>query len=136
MARRLRMSAELGDWLAELGTSEPASAAEVGAALVSVMTADEPSSVPLVGPPAADPVDPREVVDDLYQTSLDALQRVRREVAEAAWKTVAAQQLLADVDKDAPPDPAVRAWLSRALANAKRHEAVPDDPHHAAAAGS
>ena len=32
MAQRLRMSAELGDWLAELCTSDPASAAEVGAA--------------------------------------------------------------------------------------------------------
>jgi hypothetical protein len=122
MAYRLRMSAELGDWLAELCTFHPASAAEVAAALMSVMNDGDPSSLPLVSQPATDPVDPREVVDDLYQTSLDALQRVRREVAEASWKTVAAKQLLSDVDKDTPPDPAVRAWLSQALANAKRHE--------------
>jgi hypothetical protein len=120
---RLRMSAELDDWLAELCTFQPASAAEVGAALVSIMTTDDPSSLPIVGQPAADPVDPREVVDDLYQTSLGALQRVRKEVAEAAWKTVAAKQLLTDLDKDTSPDPAVRAWLSRALTSAKRHEA-------------
>jgi hypothetical protein len=123
MPYRLRMSAELGDWLAELSTFHPASAAEVAAALVSVMTANDPSSLPVVGHPAADPIDPREVVDDLYQTSLDALQRVRNEVAEASWKTVAAKQLLADLDKDTSPDPAVRAWLSQALTNARRHEA-------------
>ena len=123
MARALRMSAELGDWLAELCTVDPASAAEVGAALTSVMTADELASLPVVAKPASDPVDPREVVDDLYQTSLDALQRVRNEVAEASWRTVAAGQLLSGLDEDTPPDPAVRAWLTEALAKAKRHEA-------------
>jgi hypothetical protein len=122
MAYRLRMSAELGDWLAELCTFHPASAAEVAAALVSVMSADHPASLPIVSQPAADPVDPREVVDDLYQTSLDALQQVRKDVAEASWKTVAAKQLLSDLDRDPPTDPAVRRWLSQAVANAKRHE--------------
>ena len=84
MARRLRMSAELGDWLAELSTSEPASASEVGAALTATMNADDPTALALVGPPAADEVDPREEVDHLYQSMLEVLQGVRRHVAGVA----------------------------------------------------
>ena len=123
LVARLRMSAELGDWLAELCTSEPASAAEVAAALVSVMTADDPASLPTVSEPAQDPVDLRQTVDQLYQDLLAALQQVRSEVAAAAWSRVGSQRLLAELDEDPQPDPAVQAWLRRALDKAKRHEA-------------
>jgi len=77
------MSAELGDWLAELCTVHPASAAEVAAALTSVMTADDPPTMPLVRQPP-DSLDPREAVDYDYQQQLEALQRVRRHVADIA----------------------------------------------------
>ncbi len=80
---RLRMSAELGDWLAELCTFHPASAAEVAAALTSVMTADDPSALPLVRQPG-DSLDLRQAVDYDYQEQLEALRRVRRHVAEIA----------------------------------------------------
>jgi hypothetical protein len=121
MGHRLRMSAELGDWLAELCASEPASAAEVAAALVSVMTASGPASLLMVREP--DPIDLREVVDHLYESLLEALQQVRSEVAEAAWPRVGAERLLTQLDSEAQADPAVRAWLNQALDSAKRHEA-------------
>ena len=120
MTRGLRMSAELGDWLAELCTFQPASAAEVAAALVSLMTAADPSGLPVTGPAAADP---RELADDLYQRLLEVLQQTRRHVAEASWTTAGAKRLLAELDTDPAADPAVRTWLSQALANAKRQEA-------------
>jgi phage shock protein A len=123
MAHRLRMSAELGDWLAELCTSEPASAAEVAAALVSVMTADDPTVLTLVGAPAVDQIDPREELDELYQSVLEALQEVRRQAADAAWARAGAERLLAELDSEPQPDPAVQAWLRRARDKAKREEA-------------
>ncbi len=47
MGHRLRMSAELGDWFAELGSSQPgsslAAAEEIAASLAAVLgAADEP----------------------------------------------------------------------------------------------
>ena len=45
MGRRLRMTAALGDWLTELSASEPATAAEVGARLVAVLSAAEPAGL-------------------------------------------------------------------------------------------
>ena len=125
MAHRLRMSAELGDWLAELCTFEPASAAEVGAAVVALIEADDPSGLSLVGAPtlsAADRIDPRQTVDDLYQRLLEALRQVRQQVADAAWARVGAERLITELDNDPQPDPAVRAWLSQARDKAKRHE--------------
>lgn len=123
MANRLRMSAELGDWLAELCTSEPASAAEVGAAVTAIMDADDPTSVVLLGPPASERVDPREELDDLYQGMLEALEHVRREVADAATTRVGADRLLAELDSDPQPDSAIQAWLRQARDKAKRQEA-------------
>jgi hypothetical protein len=123
MAQRLRMSAELGDWLAELCTSEPASAAEVGAAVTAIMDADDPRALALVGAPAADRIDPREEVDQIYQRLLEALRDVRRGVADAAWTAEGADRLLAELDSDPEPDPAVQAWLRQARDKAKQHEA-------------
>lgn len=121
MANQLRMSAELGDWLAELCTAEPASAAEVGAAVVAVMAAADPTSLALVDAPEA--MDPREEVDYLYQSVLEALQHVRRTVAEVATTRVGAERLLAELDRDPQADEAVRAWLRQTRDKAKRREA-------------
>ncbi|HSR84763.1 MAG TPA: hypothetical protein VLM11_11350 [Streptosporangiaceae bacterium] len=122
MTQRLRMSAELGDWLAELCTSEPASAAEVGAAVTAIMNAALPASVALVSAP--EPMDPREEVDYLYQTVLEALQHVRRTTAEVATTRVGAERLLAELDADPQADPAVQAWLRQRRDKAKRQEAA------------
>src|SRR6516162_5021436 len=100
MAQRLRMSAELGDWLAELCTSGPASAAEVGAAITAALDAADPASLALVSEPAADRVDPREEVDYLYQSLREALQKERRQVAEVATTRAGAERLLAELNSD------------------------------------
>src|SRR5215469_16930450 len=121
MARRLRMSAELGDWLAELCTSQPASAVEVGAAVTAIMAAADPMSAALVSTP--DPMDPREEVDYLYQAVLEALQHLRRTAAEVATARMGAERLLAEAGTDPPPDPAVQAWLQQARDKAQRREA-------------
>ena len=65
------MSAEIGDWLSDLCASEPATAAEVGAALVALVSADHPSSLRLVGEPHVDPPDPRELADKAYEALLE-----------------------------------------------------------------
>jgi hypothetical protein len=124
MARQLRMSAELGDWFAELCNSDGASAAEVGAAVTAIMDADDPTSLVLLGPPAAEQVDPREELDYLYQSMLEAFQHVRIEVGDAATTRVGAERLLAELDGDPQPDLAVQAWLRQARDKAKRQEAA------------
>lgn len=124
MARQLRMSAELGDWLAELCTSEPASAAEVGAAVTAVMDVNDLAALAVIGVPSAGRVDPRAELDELYQSMLEALQHVRIEDADAATTRVGAERLLAELDADPQPSPEVQAWLRQAKDKAKRQEAA------------
>jgi hypothetical protein len=123
MAARLRMSAELGDWLAELCTFAPGSAAEVGAAVTAMMTAADPTALALVETPAADRIDPREELDTLYQAMLEAFQQVRFELADAATARAGAERLVTEAHEKPEADPAVRAWLSQAVTDARRHEA-------------
>ena len=82
MGRRLRMTAELSDWLADLGGSQPATAAEVGAALVALMTCEEPADLAAAGEPAKP--DLRATVDDIHRRLLADLQLIRRLAAGAA----------------------------------------------------
>jgi len=122
MAQRLRTSAELGDWLAELCTSAPPSAAEVGAAITAILDAADPASLALVSEPAADRVDPREEVDYLYQSLLEAARADRQQVAVLATTRAGAERLLAELNSDPQPDPAMQAWLRHALERAERNE--------------
>jgi spore germination cell wall hydrolase CwlJ-like protein len=79
------MTAELGEWLAELGQSEPATAAEVGAAVVAVLDAAEPSGLAIVGSPSTPlSADPREAADYTNGLMLEELQHVRRRVSDVA----------------------------------------------------
>jgi hypothetical protein len=86
---RLRMSAELGDWLAEICSSETVTAREVGAALAAVMGEADPADLAFVTDLAAqpggayDPADPCEAADYDYQALLESLQLLRRQVADA-----------------------------------------------------
>lgn len=85
MGRKLRMTAELGGWLAELGESQPATAAEVGAALVAVLESADPASLASVGSPSTPPsLDPRETADYTHGLMLEELQHVRRRVSDVA----------------------------------------------------
>jgi hypothetical protein len=116
------MSAELGDWLAELCTSEPASAAEVGAAVTAILDSADPTGLAFIGVPASDRIDPRAEVDVLYESLLEAFQQVRRQVAEAASDRLGAERLLAELESDRQGDPAVQAWLRQARDKAKARE--------------
>jgi len=126
MSFRLRMSAEIGDWLAELRLSDPVAATEVGAALVAIMNAAELSSLALVGEPATQPVpdlsDPREAVDCAYQSQLEALQKLRREAVDAGVDARRAEQRLSQRESEPAADADVLAQFRRQLDGARQRE--------------
>jgi Helix-turn-helix domain len=134
MGHRLRMTAELGEWLAELGgpgsgglgsdSTAPAAAVEVGACLVAIMQAEDPAGLPFVGKPAdagAVP-DPREALDYTHQLLLERLREVRLQYAELA----ATRQHLADeLDQEraaAEPDSVRIGDVRRRLDDARERE--------------
>jgi hypothetical protein len=97
MPYRLRMSAEIGDWIAELcsaapGSPESLTATEVGAALAAAMSAAEVRDLVLISDlaaPAATPVDDSDLragVDYMYQRLLEELQEPRRMTGGAAGR--------------------------------------------------
>lgn len=86
MGYRLRMSAEIYDWLAELRDSDPP-AAELAARALAAL-ADQGDRL---GPPLVTAVDPRLqpgtlylALDQRYQARLESLTSIRRELADAA----------------------------------------------------
>jgi hypothetical protein len=85
MAHRLRMPAQLGDWLAGLTGSAPLAAAEAGAAIVALLEAPQPQDLTLVtDPDSPEPDDdPRELLDRTYQDLLGRLRLVRRYTGDA-----------------------------------------------------
>jgi phage shock protein A len=123
MAYRLRMPAEIGDWLTEVAGSQPEAAAETVAALLTLMAADGIPGPPLVTEPdRSDPVpaDPRELLDQQYQQMLEVLQHVRREVADAS-----ASRKRTEIQLSAPDlDSVLRPVLERRLAAARQLEAA------------
>jgi phage shock protein A len=123
MEYRLRMPAQLADWFAELQTSEPVTAVEVGAAIVALVDADEIPGPPLVTDPSAPaPADPRETLDDTYQDLLEGLQRIRRRVADAGTKRAHAERRLSELRAESDHDPAQVAVLERQSAEAQQLE--------------
>jgi hypothetical protein len=123
MAYRLRMPAEVGDWLAGFAGSEPEAAAEVGAALLAVMRSDGIPGPPLVTDPdqlAAVSDDPRELLDHRYQRLLAELQPLRRELAETAYERERTERLLQAAEPGSP----LRAHLEHRLDAARQLEAA------------
>jgi len=132
MGHRLRITAELGEWLAELsgvgsGGKASTAAIEVGASLVAIMRAEDVTGLPFVGPPGADeagPVDPRQVLDYSYQLLLERLQEVRGQYTDLA----STRQHLADeleAARAAPEPDAVRiADAEHRLEDARQREAA------------
>lgn len=122
MGRRLRMTAELGDWLTELGGSEPVTAAEVAAALVAVLESADLSGLAIVGDlTAVYSHDPRETADLLYQQMLEQLQHVRRSVADVASSRKRTDLRLA-AERAAGADAAGLAKLESELAAVQQSE--------------
>lgn len=116
------MTAELGEWLAELGESDPATAVEVGAAVVAVLDAAEPSGLASVGEPSTPlSADPREAADHVYEQMLAELQQVRRRVSDVATDRRQIELLLER--RIAGVEPAEIAELEQNLAAAQQQEA-------------
>jgi hypothetical protein len=121
MSYRLRMSAEIGDWLTELGSSEGGVAAEVGAALAAAMDAVDVMGLALVTnlsePHAVEPGDRVAAVDAAYQDLLAWLQLLRREAAEAGSMATASRQRITPAGSW--PEP----WTDDEIAQGHRREA-------------
>ena len=87
MGYRLRMHSEIRDWLSDLRGTEPELARLVGEAVLAILDAGESLGPPLVVPlesALGPPDDPREVLDYSYQRQLEAMQKIRRGVADVA----------------------------------------------------
>jgi len=116
---RLRMPAEIGAWLTELAGSRPEAAAEVGAALAALMTADCIPDGPLVADPGAAPpvpADARELLDFQFQQLLEEAQHLQRELAEAEHERERTSRLLAAAD----PATELHPYLERRMAAAEQ----------------
>jgi hypothetical protein len=114
------MTAELSDWLAELGEAQPAVAAEVGAGLVALLQCDDTAELADVGTPALP--DPRQAVDSEYQSALSDLQLIRRGAARVATTRAAAERQLS-ARRAEGADPAELGTLEAGLASARQREA-------------
>src|SRR5215467_8864764 len=87
MGYRLRLHREIRDWLTGLRDTEPEFVRGVGEAVVALLDAGERLGPPLVVSLESvfrPPDDPREALDYSYQRVLEALQKVRRSVADVA----------------------------------------------------
>jgi hypothetical protein len=87
MGHRLRMHNEVRDWLSDLRSSEPQLARLVGEAVLAILDAGESLGPPLVVPLESalrPPADPRDALDYSYQRQLEAMQKIRRGVADVA----------------------------------------------------
>ncbi len=96
MAFRLRMPAQIGDWLADMRESEPEVAAEVGAAVTALIQAAQPRILAMVtDPDDPDRGNPQEILDRTYQDLLSRLQLLRRKAADATTTRRNAEKQLA-----------------------------------------
>jgi phage shock protein A/DNA-binding XRE family transcriptional regulator len=87
MGYQLRMHDQIRDWLTDLRNTEPELARLVGEAVLAMIEAGDSLGPPLVVPPGSvlrPPDDPRAALDYSYQSQLEALQKVRRGVADVA----------------------------------------------------
>jgi hypothetical protein len=82
----LRMSAEIRDWLSDLRANDPYAARQVGEALTALLGENGSLGPPLVVSlaDAGQRADPREALDESYQSRLEQLALVRHTVADAA----------------------------------------------------
>jgi hypothetical protein len=121
MGHRLRMSAEIGHWLADLRSSQLGVAAEVGAALAAVMDSDNVAGLAFVTDlgtlEAVQPGDRVAAVDAAYQDLLASLQLLRQQAAEAGS--------LAATSRGRISAAGVRpsAWTDHEIAQARQREA-------------
>ncbi len=117
MARQLRMPGQIGDWFADLASSQPEAAAETGAALLVLLQADAIPGPPLVTDPEED-LDPREVLNLGYQALLARYNLLRHLAADA---TAIRREAEGELQQEGL-DPAARAALEGEVARARQRE--------------
>ena len=105
MGYRLKMSAEIYDWLAELRDSDPPAAALAAQALTALADGGDRLGPPLVTPVARrrPPDELASALDQHYQARLESLTAMRRRVAQAATLRKDIERQLTEPE---PPDPA------------------------------
>jgi phage shock protein A len=104
MGYRLRLHSEIRDWLTDLRGTEPELARRVGEAVVALLDTGERLGPPLVVPLESvflPPDDPREALDRSYQRQLEALQKVRRGVADVATSRMRVQLQVGQLEETA-----------------------------------
>jgi hypothetical protein len=99
MGWQLCMSGELRDWLAALGEREPGTARQVGEALAA-LAAEGPGLGPPLVTAVGWPLEPdlADALDRVYQTRLEQLSALRRQVAEAATQVKRAELLTGQLE--------------------------------------
>jgi phage shock protein A len=125
MGYRLRIPAEIGDWLAGLRESEPSAAAEVAASLVALMDAADPGRLTLVAHADPDngepePDDPLAAADAAYQDLVEDLQHLRQQLSVAATERKEAELRIGELRARSGADPAL---LAAAVRDRERAEA-------------
>ena len=106
MGYRLKMSAEIYDWLAELRDSDPPTAVLAARALAALADGGDRLGPPLATAVAAvrpRPDDLASALDQHYQDRLESLTLTRRRVAQAATLRKNIERQLTEPE---PPDPA------------------------------
>jgi hypothetical protein len=126
MSHRLRMSAEIGDWLTELRTEDVIAATEVGAALVALMEAPDPPGPALITDPAmnrAPSLAQQAAALDSAQQSLQWALRLARTVAtDAATDVRRALHDVRELERESDHDRGELAARRRRLAGARLFE--------------
>jgi hypothetical protein len=105
MGYRLKMSAEIYDWLTELRVSDPPAAALAAQALAALADDGDRLGPPLVTAVAArlSPDDLESALDQHYQARLESMNAMRRRVANAAALRKRLELQL--TQPESPPDP-------------------------------
>jgi hypothetical protein len=126
VSHKLRMSAEIGDWLTDLCADERAAATEVGAALVTLLEAPDLPGPALVTDPAINPAPTlaqQAAALDAAQQSLQwALRLARTAASEAATDVTKALHDVRELERQPGHDPAELAARRRRLAGARLFE--------------
>jgi phage shock protein A len=125
------MSGEIHDWLADLHSTDPPTAIQVGQALAALISEGAGLGPPLVVPVAETwPEDLAGALDDSYQHRLDRLQVMRKRAAEAAWLV---KDLQSQVDELESAQARLQDRHRRALAAGQRDDAEQASRQRAAA---
>ena len=106
MGYRLRMSAEIYDWLAELRDSDPPAAVLAAQALAALADGGDRLGPPLVTAVAAGRLRPDELlsaVDRHYQAQLESMSALRRRVAQVAMQRKDIERQLTELEPPSAP---------------------------------